>query len=91
MPPPGETMEIPLVVDANDYRWQLLAKILKIFETRNEKNDKDHHKICLTNKNRDQLHKDRSHLNVLLNQNLSRRSRVGAERRLKRVPWSGRG
>ena len=37
MPPPGEKMEIPLVVDASDYRWQLLAEILKIFELRKTK------------------------------------------------------
>ena len=30
-------MEIPLVVDASDCRWQLLAKILKIFELRKTK------------------------------------------------------
>jgi hypothetical protein len=30
-------MEIPLVVDPNDCRWQLLAKILKIFELRKTK------------------------------------------------------
>jgi len=30
-------MEIPLVVDPNDYRWQLLKKILNIFEMRRTK------------------------------------------------------
>jgi hypothetical protein len=30
-------MEIPLVVDQSDYRWQLLAKILNIFEMRKTK------------------------------------------------------
>jgi hypothetical protein len=30
-------MQIPLAVDPNDYRWQLLGKILKIFEMRNIK------------------------------------------------------
>lgn len=37
MPPPGESMEIPLVVDASDCRWQLLAKILNVFELRKTK------------------------------------------------------
>jgi hypothetical protein len=32
MPPPGETMHIPLVVDQSDYRWKLLSKILNIFD-----------------------------------------------------------
>ena len=30
-------MQIPLVVDPNDYRWQLLEKILNIFEMRKTK------------------------------------------------------
>ncbi len=30
-------MEIPLVIDPNDYRWQLLGKILKVFEMRKTK------------------------------------------------------
>ena len=30
-------MEIPLVIDPNDYRWQLLGKILNIFEMRKTK------------------------------------------------------
>jgi len=30
-------MHIPLVVDPNDYRWQLLAKVLNIFEMRKTK------------------------------------------------------
>jgi len=34
MPPPGETMHIPLVVDQSDYRWKLLSKILNIFDLR---------------------------------------------------------
>ena len=33
-PPPGEIMEIPLIVDPDDYRWQLLKEILKIFDLR---------------------------------------------------------
>ena len=33
-PPLGETMQIPLVVDQRDYRWQLLKKILKVFDLR---------------------------------------------------------
>ncbi len=37
MPPPGETMHIPLVVDQSDYRWQLLSKILNIFDLRKVK------------------------------------------------------
>jgi len=37
MPPPGEKMHIPLVVDQSDCRWQLLAKILKVFELRKTK------------------------------------------------------
>ena len=31
-PPLGETMQIPLVVDQSDYRWELLKEILKIFD-----------------------------------------------------------
>jgi hypothetical protein len=37
MPPPGEKMEIPLVVDQSDYRWNLLRNILKIFDLRKTK------------------------------------------------------
>ena len=37
MPPPGETMQIPLVVCRTDYRWQLLSKILNILDLRKVK------------------------------------------------------
>jgi len=30
-------MQIPLVVDPNDYRWELLREILKVFEMRKTK------------------------------------------------------
>ena len=33
-PPIGESMQIPLVVDQSDYRWQLLEKILKVLDLR---------------------------------------------------------
>jgi hypothetical protein len=34
MPPSGENMHISLVVDPNDYRWQLLAEMLNTFDLR---------------------------------------------------------
>ncbi len=37
MPPPSETIRIPLVVDQSDYRWKLLSKILNIFDLRKVK------------------------------------------------------
>jgi len=37
MPPLGETMEIPLVVDERVLRWQLLKKMLKFSDLRKVK------------------------------------------------------